>query len=129
METVFVALDDPALRDQIKTCIKNFDNLRGVALPPDHLLEVLAGDHNASALILEWRGSGARPDPVISTIREFDSNLKMTVRMGSPPFRGRFRLVMKIPREEISPTSISLATSSLSPSTSLPMDSTGCMPK
>jgi len=71
MQTVFVALEDPALRDQVKTCIRNFDNLRAVAVPPDRLLDLLREEHHASALIVEFKGTGSKA--------EFDKSLTVLV--------------------------------------------------
>lgn len=59
--------------------VRNFPDLRPVSVPAEHLLEVLAEDHGAAALLLDYQGTGSKPDPVVAQIREMHPELTILV--------------------------------------------------
>lgn len=89
MPTVLVALQDPALRDQIRTALRLFKGIREVTVPRDRLLDLLRDPAVADALILEHQPGRDGNDPFISQIRTLSQSIAI-VAVGDRPDRAHF---------------------------------------
>lgn len=90
MRTILVCLQDPIIRDQIRTALKLFDKVRAVEIPRARLLEVFH-DPQATphALIVDHDPMLGGDDPFIAEIRAQNRDVRI-IAVADRPERARF---------------------------------------
>jgi len=69
MQNILVAVDDPTLRDQVRTALKIFPGVRGVPVERERLISLVAGGMVPAAVILDYQRGQSVADPYIEAIR------------------------------------------------------------
>lgn len=75
MRNILVGIEDPALRDQVRTALKIFPSVRGVSVEPDRLLDLISDGEVPAAVIVDYRRGKSGTDPFIEAIREANRNI------------------------------------------------------
>lgn len=89
MQNILVALDDPALRDQVKTALKVFPGIRGVPVERDRLINLVAGGMVPVAVILDYQRGKSGADPYIEAIRRANRDIQV-LACAEKPERNHF---------------------------------------
>ena len=69
MHNILVGIEDPALRDQVRTALKVFPSVRGAPIQRGLLLDLLSGGGVPAAVIVDYRRGRSGADPFIEAIR------------------------------------------------------------
>jgi len=79
MEFVFLAIEDPSLRDQVRAGLRMFPNLRPVNLPQDLLPIALRSEPMSGAIILDGDRSRGDLASRMEVVRELQPDLLLLV--------------------------------------------------
>ena len=69
MHNILVGIEDPALRDQVRTALKVFPSIRGAPIQRGLLLDLLSGGGVPAAVIVDYQRGRSGADPFIEAIR------------------------------------------------------------
>lgn len=75
MQNILVALEDPALRDQVRTALKVFPGIRGVPVERERLLNLVSGGMVPVAVIVDYQRGKSGADPFIEAIRKINRDI------------------------------------------------------
>lgn len=89
MPLVLVALDDPALRDQIQAVFRMFPEVQAITVERDQVPELLRDPDLADAVIVNREKARSGHDPFISNIRSHNRKVKI-LAVAERPHRERF---------------------------------------
>lgn len=89
MQNILVALDDPALRDQVKTALKLFPGIRGIPVQRNRLISLVAGGLVPVAVILDYQRGKSGNDPYIEAIRRANADIEV-LACAEKPERSQF---------------------------------------
>ena len=69
MHNILVGIEEPSLRDQVRTALKIFPSVRGVPVQRDRLLDLISDGGVPAAVIVDYRRGRSGTDPFIEAIR------------------------------------------------------------
>lgn len=89
MQRILIAVEDPALADQIRTGMKQFRNLQGVRVPRTEVLRLVLDPEVAQGVILDHQKEAGGKDAMIQEVRRLNSDIHI-MAVAHRPERDQF---------------------------------------